>query len=128
MTLFDLSCRVPLVQGQATSFESLKEKSSGVQAVALAPDQDIEELRPYLVQLQLVVLHFPIFRDGRAFTQARALREYENYTGEIRAEGHILPDQAAFLLRCGVDSVVLPNEVDITEWETQLKRFSFTYQ
>ncbi|MXV45091.1 DUF934 domain-containing protein [Saccharibacter sp. 17.LH.SD] len=98
------------------------------QVVRLHPDDSIEALKPFLGNLSLIILNFPVFRDGRAFTQARALREYEHYRGEIRVEGHILPDQAEFLKQCGVDTVVLPEGSDVTLWEEQLKRFSFSYQ
>lgn len=127
MTLLDLSHRVSPVQEPPLALAELGEQPHA-HAVALQPDDSVEALRPFLAQLTLIVLHFPIFRDGRAFTQARALREYEGYQGEIRVTGHVLPDQAAFLKRCGVDNVVLPEGSDPAVWDAQLKRFSFTYQ
>jgi uncharacterized protein (DUF934 family) len=68
---------------------------------ALPVDQPAEILAPYLAQLSLVAVNFPTFRDGRGFTQARSLRERLAFRHEIRATGNILPDQYAFLLRCG---------------------------
>jgi uncharacterized protein (DUF934 family) len=69
--------------------------------VALPVDQPAEVLAPYLDRLSLVAVNFPTFRDGRAFTQACSLRERLAFRHEIRATGNILPDQYAFLLRCG---------------------------
>ncbi|MXV36789.1 MULTISPECIES: DUF934 domain-containing protein [unclassified Saccharibacter] len=129
MKLFNLSQQhiIPAEEADPVSLAELKEHPEAY-AVALEPDESVEALRPFLAQITLVVLHFPIFRDGRAFTQARSLREYEDYKEEIRVTGHVLPDQAAFLRRCGVDTVVLSDDDDQTEWEAQLKRFTITYQ
>lgn len=86
------------------------------------------ELADDLPQLQLVAVELPKFRDGRAFTQARALRERHGFAGEIRALGHIIPDQYLFLTRIGVDTVVVP-EARLTEaWQQALREFSVAYQ
>jgi uncharacterized protein (DUF934 family) len=61
-----------------------------------------------LGRFALVAVDFPKFRDGRGFSTARALREHHGYTGEIRAIGHVLPDQYQLLRRCGFDSVAVP--------------------
>jgi uncharacterized protein (DUF934 family) len=53
----------------------------------------------------LIELEFPTFRDGRAYSQARLLRERHGYLGELRAVGGIGRDQYFFLDRCGFDSV-----------------------
>ncbi|MCR6628611.1 MAG: DUF934 domain-containing protein [Magnetospirillum sp.] len=58
--------------------------------------------------LDLVVIDFPRFRDGRGFTLARTLRERYGFTGEIRAQGNLLPDQLSLLQRCGFSSIAVP--------------------
>jgi uncharacterized protein (DUF934 family) len=73
-------------------------------AVALLNTDDAEALRPHLAALTLITLHFPKFSDGRAYSQARILRERLGYGGELRAVGNVLQDQLPFLLRCGFDS------------------------
>ena len=73
-------------------------------AVALANTDEVEALAGRVGSLRLVVLHFPKFNDGRAYSQARLLRERLGYTGELRATGGVLQDQLPFLLRCGFDS------------------------
>lgn len=73
-------------------------------AVALANTEPVEELAPHVGRLRLIVLHFPKFNDGRAYSQARLLRGRLGYTGELRATGGVLQDQLPFLLRCGFDS------------------------
>ncbi|GBR35772.1 DUF934 domain-containing protein [Gluconobacter kondonii] len=129
MKLFEFGERTAQVHDVLVTVEELAERDDA-RAVLLESADDPALLRPYLNRLDLVVLRFPIFRDGRGFTQARELREYLRFSGEIRAEGHILPDQAAFLRRCGVDSVVLPKNGngDPDLWEKQLRQFPVAYQ
>ncbi|MFT8777355.1 MAG: DUF934 domain-containing protein [Gluconacetobacter liquefaciens] len=96
--------------------------------VALPQDAEIDTLRTALPRLSLVAVTFPIFRDGRAFSQARALREHLHFTGEIRATGKPLPDQYEFLLRCGVSTVALPAGSDPDIWTRAHTRFRTAYQ
>jgi len=73
-------------------------------AVSLANTDPVEDLAPHLARLRLIVLEFPKFSDGRAYSQARLLRGRMGYRGELRATGAVLQDQVAFMLRCGFDS------------------------
>lgn len=91
-------------------------------------DRSIEDLVPLLPRLSLVALHWPIFRDGRAYTQARLLRQRHGYTGEIRATGNILQDQLIFLARCGIDSFDLVKQADAEAAAQVLTRFDVFYQ
>jgi uncharacterized protein (DUF934 family) len=54
-----------------------------------------------------VVLHFPKWTDGRAYSQAVLLRGRLRYVGEIRASGDVLVDMAPLLQRCGFDALQL---------------------
>jgi uncharacterized protein (DUF934 family) len=76
----------------------------GPVGVALANTDPVEALAPDVEHLDLVVLHFPKFSDGRAYSQARLLRGRLGYQGELRATGGVLQDQLPFMLRCGFDS------------------------
>ena len=67
-------------------------------------DRRVAELEPWLKDLSLIALMFPKFRDGRAYSQARLLRERYSYRGELRATGDVLRDQFQFLVRAGFDS------------------------
>jgi len=67
-------------------------------------DRKIAELAPYLDWIALVALVFPTFRDGRAYSQARLLRERYQFRGELRATGQVLRDQLLFLQRAGFDA------------------------
>ena len=96
--------------------------------VTLEPGVAIAEIARDLPRLQLVTLHFNKFRDGRAFTQARVLREQFGFEGEIRAVGHVLPDQYLFLLRCGFSTVDVTDESRVVRFAEALKQHSVAYQ
>ena len=91
-------------------------------------DQPAEVLAPYLDRLPFVAVNFPTFRDGRGSTQARSLRERLAFSAEIRATSNILPDQYAFLLRCGITTVKMQDGSDPAAWHKAADRFSFAYQ
>ena len=55
--------------------------------VILPNDTDVEVLEQDLAKLDLVVLQFPKWTDGRAYTQARILRVRYRFGGEVRATG-----------------------------------------
>ena len=67
-------------------------KYTGLLGVSLANNERAEILTPYLSQLSLIVLSFPAYTDGRAYSQAKDLR-LDGYRGELRAEGNLLLDQ-----------------------------------
>ncbi|TSE20896.1 hypothetical protein Talka_00559 [Tepidimonas alkaliphilus] len=70
-------------------------------------DQPLDALRRDLPRLELVALNFPIWTDGRAYSQARLLRARHGFGGQIRAVGDILADQVLQLWRCGFDAAEL---------------------
>lgn len=96
--------------------------------VLLGPAARAEDVAAALPDLSLIAVEFPKFRDGRGFSLARTLRERYGFTGEVRAVGHILPDQYRFLLRCGVSTVALPEDADPAPWQVALGRFGVAYQ
>jgi uncharacterized protein (DUF934 family) len=91
-------------------------------------DRRAAELAPWLGHLALVALCFPKFRDGRAYSQARELREQYRFRGELRATGDILRDQFLFLLRAGFDSLEVKKEADAAAFAEATTRFSVFYQ
>jgi uncharacterized protein (DUF934 family) len=96
--------------------------------VRLASHHLAPEIAADVTRFDLVVLDFPKFRDGRAFSTARALREHHGYTGEIRAVGHVLPDQLQFLIRTGFTSVEVADGVALGPWQTALREMTIAYQ
>jgi uncharacterized protein (DUF934 family) len=91
-------------------------------------DRRIAELAPYLDWLALIALVFPSFRDGRAYSQARLLRERHQFRGELRATGQVLRDQLLFLHRAGFDAFEVTKEKDAAAFAEAVQRYSVFYQ
>src|SRR5689334_6052757 len=91
-------------------------------------DRRIAELQPYLDRLDLVGLVFPVFKDGRAYSQARILREQYAFGGELRATGQVLRDQFVFMLRAGFDTFEATKEADAAAFVETVRRYSVFYQ
>jgi uncharacterized protein (DUF934 family) len=88
----------------------------------------VSELAPYVDRLALIVLTFPTFKDGRAYSQARQLRERYRFRGELRATGQVLRDQFLFLVRAGFDALEVLKESDAAAYAATLARYSVFYQ
>ena len=86
------------------------------------------EVADDLEHLGVIALAFPVFRDGRAFTNARRFRERHGYGGEIRAIGNVLRDQYMFMLRCGFDALEVKEGETEQDWEKAVHAFSVFYQ
>jgi uncharacterized protein (DUF934 family) len=91
-------------------------------------DRRVAELEQWLDRLALVALVFPKFRDGRAYSQARLLRERHAFKGELRATGDVLRDQFQFLLRAGFDSFEVKKPADALVFAKAAARYSVFYQ
>ena len=96
--------------------------------VRLAADEGAETLSNVLPRLALVALDFPIFRDGRAYTSATLLRERLRWTGELRAVGDVLREQAWMMVRCGFDSFAPADSSTAEQWAQKAGRFRHVYQ
>jgi len=75
-----------------------------------------------------VALQFPKFRDGRAYSQARLLRETYRFRGTLRATGDVLRDQFHFLIRAGFDSFEVKKPADAGAFVQAASRYSVVYQ
>ena len=83
-----------------------------------------EEIRRHA----LVVLQFPKWTDGRAYSQAVLLRGRLRYAGEIRAKGEVLADMLPLLQRCGFDAVQLRADQKLETAQRALGYFGNHYQ
>ncbi|KAA5607365.1 DUF934 domain-containing protein [Roseospira marina] len=81
-----------------------------------------------LDRLSLIVLSFPAFKDGRAYTQARQLRDTHGYQGSLRATGDVLRDQLYFMARCGIDAVEIDSTDPEGDWQASVTTFGAVYQ
>ena len=103
-------------------------RRAGKTGVIWPNNRDLDDLVPYLDRLAAVALVFPSFRDGRAYSQARLLRERHGYAGELRATGQVLRDQFVFMLRAGFDAFEVLKESDAEAFAGAAKRYSVFYQ
>jgi uncharacterized protein (DUF934 family) len=96
--------------------------------VRLVSHQPARELAEDLPRLSLIALEFPTFKDGRAYSTARLLRERYGYKGELRAVGNVLRDQFHFMARCGFDAFEVATEEEAAAWQKAMNEFSVWYQ
>jgi len=76
-------------------------------ALVLDNTADVLALAAEVRHASTVVLTFPKWTDGRAYSQAVLLRGRLRYAGEIRATGDVTVDMLPLLRRCGFDAVQL---------------------
>ena len=101
---------------------------AGKVAVILDNTLDVEDHAPLLQAVPLICLVFPAYTDGRAYTQARQLRQFCDYQGEIRATGDVLIDQLPLMQRCGIDSFELRDDQDVDFALTVFNDITVQYQ
>jgi uncharacterized protein (DUF934 family) len=87
-----------------------------------------QEIAGDVDRFSLIVLNFPKFTDGRAYSQARLLRTRFGYKGELRAEGEVLRDQLLFMRRCGFNSFVVGERAIKEDWGKAFGEFDIFYQ
>lgn len=117
---------VPLERWQRER-DSLLARGTPV-GVRLRSDESPELIAADLARLSLVALEFPVFRDGRAYSYARILRERYGFRGEIRAVGEVLMEQLHFMLRTGFDAFELDSDDPLAQYATAQADFSVWYQ
>jgi uncharacterized protein (DUF934 family) len=96
--------------------------------VRIEPDQEVEALAYDLPRIAVVALAFPKYRDGRAYTSARLLRERFHYQGQIRAVGDVLQEQAGFMVRVGFDAFEPNDGASPEAWTKAASRYRHVYQ
>jgi uncharacterized protein (DUF934 family) len=107
--------------------EELLERGTPL-GVRLKSDESPELIADDLPHLALVALEFPKFRDGRAYSYARILRERYRYGGEVRAVGEVLMEQLHFMLRTGFDGFEIVDPNPLEAYRTALADFTVWYQ
>ena len=96
--------------------------------VRLKSDESPEALGEDVHRLSVVVLEFPKFRDGRGFSWARMLRRRLKYQGEIRATGHFLYDQLAYMKRVGIDAFEVRENITPADFNRAMSEMTYVYQ
>ncbi len=94
----------------------------------LRSDQSPRLVADELEHFAVIALEFPKFTDGRPYSSARLLRDRYGFKGELRAVGHVLRDQALFLVRCGFDAFELTEDVSLEAWRAALGNITVRFQ
>lgn len=126
----------PAVKGAPiiVSLERLKNEHNSLFAdasevgVEVSGDVNLDDLKPFLPQLGIVVVRFDAMKDGRPFSVGRLLRERYGFERDLRASGPFIPDQALFLLRCGFTSFDVGEDMSIETLKRSIAAYSVWYQ
>jgi len=122
--------RVPAIISLArwqAEYEALARRGAPL-GLRLKSDEGPEAVAGDIGHFAVIALEFPIFRDGRAYSSARLLRERYDYRGELRAVGNVLADQYQFMHRCGFDAFEVANEAAATAWRRAMDEITVWYQ
>jgi len=117
---------VPL--GFWQNYEPEMQDYAGQFALWLDSHENVNRIGSRLHEFPMIALNFPVFSDGRSYTNARELRENLDYQGEIRAVGDVLRDQLFYMARCGFDSFQLRHDQDPDACLSAFKDFQTGYQ
>ena len=117
---------VPLVVWQ-DHWERLVDRGEPV-GVLLASDEHPEIIGDDVDQIAMIALEFPTFRDGRAYSSARLLRDRFGFTGELRAVGDVLLEQLHYMERVGFDAFEVDAENPEQDFATADADFTVWYQ
>lgn len=79
-------------------------------------------------QFDLIKLNFPAFKDGRAYSYARMLRQRYGYTRELRATGNVLRSQLQFMHRVGFNAYEVDERITPEIYHSEIERLHQVYQ
>lgn len=97
-------------------------------ALVLDNTADVLARAAEISQASAVVLQFPKWTDGRAYSQAVLLRGRLRFAGDIRATGDVLVDMAPLLQRCGFDAMQLRPDQVLASAQRALGLIPWSYQ
>ncbi|PPE72888.1 oxidoreductase [Solimonas fluminis] len=90
---------------------------------------DVADVWAEVSDRPMINLEFPGFADGRAYSQARVLRDRYGYRGEIRASGGaVVRDQLHGMARCGINAFELRPDQDPQVCLGAFEDFGLAYQ
>lgn len=95
--------------------------------MAIGNDVDLSTDPLDLNGVGVVLLDFPLYKDGRAFSQAQHLR-HAGFAGDIRAVGALFHDQIPLAIRCGFTSFDLAADINVDKVMVSIQRFVGSYQ
>lgn len=118
---------VSLARWQQNSAQLRKETAEI--GVRIPNTADLTTVWAELKDRSLLIIDFPGFGDGRAYSQARLLRDRYQFQGEIVAIGAaVVRDQIQNMQRSGINSFLLRADQDPKVCLTAFNDFSSAYQ
>ncbi len=116
MLLIEQGNVIPQTQWQfdretALEFQQFVDKPRPNATIVINPDDDCSKLSHTLDQVQTIIIEFDSFADGRIFSVARQLRQSFDYQKRIILCGPMIADQYGFAIQCGVDAIMIPEEL-----------------
>jgi phosphoadenosine phosphosulfate reductase len=112
-----------------SNIEQLNELNLGV---LVNSDDQLDDLIPHLSKIDLIVIEFSSFSDGRGFSTAYRLRNSIGYDAEIWARGKLIADQYSQALQCGIDAVLIDDlqlkRQPIEQWQKALDDAPIPYR
>lgn len=87
----------------------------------------LENVDDEVLSSSSIILMFPTFMDGRAYSQARRLRR-DGFSGELIASGDIRADQARQYAQVGFSSLYFDKSYDQNVIDDDLRRYPAAYQ
>lgn len=102
--------------------------ANGLNSLQIPNDSPVEGYVQQVAGAEVIELHFPVFSDGRAFSQAVQLRRRLGFQGDIRATGDVLIDQLVQLQRSGFTSAVLREDQSLAHGHKLLAHYAGFYQ
>ncbi|HEY4345478.1 MAG TPA: DUF934 domain-containing protein [Parvibaculum sp.] len=100
----------------------------GKLGIRLKSGEEPAQIADNLDKFDVVALEFPAYRNGRAFSYARLLRERYGYKGEVRAVGAVLRDQLYYLVRVGFNAFEVRDNVTPEIFRESIGTFTYNYQ
>lgn len=95
--------------------------------LAVQTEADLAAAPVDFAGVDVITLEFPVFKDGRPFTQARVLRR-QGFAGDIRAIGALFQDQVGFAIRCGFTSFDVEDSAVGATLQEGVDRYCVFYQ
>jgi uncharacterized protein (DUF934 family) len=102
--------------------------ANGLNSLQIPNDSPVEGYAQQVAGAEVIELHFPVFSDGRAFSQAVQLRRRLGFQGDIRATGDVLIDQLVQMQRSGFTSAVLREDQSLAHGHKLLAHYAGFYQ
>jgi uncharacterized protein (DUF934 family) len=108
--------------------DSYSTRADGQFSLKISNDSAVADQAEQIAQASVIELNFPVFSDGRAFSQAVQLRKRLGFRGDIRATGDVLIDQLLQMQRSGFSSAVLRADKSAEHGRKLLAHYADFYQ